>query len=222
MAQILHKNSKGIAIVREDFKTRSQVKVISGSTEKHSCLRIYRFKLIHEPVEVPYCSWANLDCCGGWSYDEEYLDTAVQKNLKLFSGRTTHLKSEYFPNCPTAEEARRQFDTMKEVLPDGVLGGIEDTAEDARFLYTFLCRTGSISEYIDLGRVFGFYEKLGVHVSDMEQQEIRRLCDMEIRCYGTSHAPFQYTHAMTTAQLITAGLLLGYPIESTASILQGY
>ena len=111
---------------------------------------------------------------------------------------------------------------MKEVLPDGVLGGIEDTAEDARFLYTFLCRTGSISEYIDLGRVFSFYEKLGVHVSDMEQQEIRRLCDMEISCYGTSHAPFQYTHVMTTAQLITTGLLLGYPIESTASILQGY
>ena len=203
---------KGIAIVREDFKTRSQVKVISESTEKHSCLRTYRFKLTYEPVEVPYCSWANLYCCGGWSYDEEYLDTAVQKNLKLFSGRTTHLKSEYFPNCPTAEEARHQFDTMKEVLPDGVLGGIEDTAEDAR----------SISEYIDLGRVFSFYEKLGVHVSDMEQQEIRRLCDMEISCYGTSHAPFQYTHVMTTAQLITTGLLLGYPIESTASILQGY
>lgn len=222
MSQILHRNSKGITIVREDFKTRSQVKVVSEFAEKRTCLRTYRFNLIHEPIEIPYCSWANLDCCGGWSYDEEYLDTAVQKNLKLFSGRTTSLKSEYSPNCPTAEEARCQFDAMKDTLPDGVLGGIEDTAEDTRFLHTFLCRTGSISEYIDLGRVFSFYEKLGVHVSNTERQEIGRLCDIEISCYGTSHAPLQYVRAVTMVQLITTGLLLGYPIESTASILQGY
>ena len=60
------------------------------------------------------------------------------------------------------------------------------------------------------------------HISDMEQQEIGRLCDIEISCYGTSHAPFQYVRAVTMVQLITTGLLLGYPIESTASILQGY
>ena len=222
MSQILHQNSKGIIMVREDFKARSQVKVVSEFAGKRACLRTYRFNLIHEPVEVSYCSWANLDCCGGWSYDEEYLDTAVQKNLKLFSGRTTSLKSEYFPDQPTAEEARRQFDAMKEALPDGVFGGIEDTTEDARSLHTFLCKTGSISEYIDLGRVFSFYEKLGVCVSEMDQQETRRLCDMEISCYGTSRAPFQYAQARTPVQLITTGLLLGYPIESTASILQGH
>ena len=122
-------------MVREDFKTRSQVEVVSEYAGKHTCLRTYRFNLIHEPVEVPYCSWANLDCCCGWSCDEEYLDTAVQKNLKRFSGRTTFLKSEYLPDHPTAEEARCQFDAMKESLPNGVLGGIEDTMEDAQDLY---------------------------------------------------------------------------------------
>lgn len=94
--------------------------------------------------------------------------------------------------------------------------------ENAHFFRTFLCRTGSISEYIDLGRVFGFYAKLGVNISSMEQQEIKRLCGMEISCYGMGHAPFQYVHAGTPVQLITTGLLLGYPIESTASILQGH
>lgn len=58
MGQILHRNSKGIVMVREDFKTRSQVKVVSEYAGKYTCLRAYRFNLIHEPVEVPYCSWA--------------------------------------------------------------------------------------------------------------------------------------------------------------------
>lgn len=222
MGQILHRNEKGIIMVREDFKTRSQVKVVSKFAGKRACLRTYRFNLIHEPIEIPYCSWANLDCCGGWSYDEEYLDTAVQKGLKLFAGITRSLKSKYSPNNPTAEEARRQFDAMKGTLPEGVLGGIEDTMEDPRFLHTFLCRAGTISEYIDLGRVFSFYAKLGVNISSMEQQEIRRLCGIEISCYGMGHAPFQYVHAGTQVQLVTTGLLLGYPIESTVSILQGH
>ena len=222
MEKVLYQNSKGVSIVREDFKTRSQVKVVSEFAWKRACLRTYRFNLIHEAVEVPYCSWANLDCCGGWSCDEEYLDTAVQKGLKLFAGITKSLKSEYLPNHPTAEEAKRQFDAMKEALPSGVLRGIEDTTEETRVLHMFLCRTGSISDYIDLDRVFSFYEKLGVHVSTMEQQEIRRLCNMEMSCYGTGHAPFQYTRAATPVQLITTGLLLGYPIESTVSILQGH
>ena len=72
MEQVLHHNSKGVSIVREDLKTRSQVKVVSEFAGKRACLRTYRFNLIHEAVEVPYCSWANLDCCGGWSCDEEY------------------------------------------------------------------------------------------------------------------------------------------------------
>lgn len=65
MEQVLHRNSKGIVMVREDFKTRSQVKVLCEFAQKHHCIRTYRFNLIQEPVEVPYCSWANLDCCGG-------------------------------------------------------------------------------------------------------------------------------------------------------------
>ena len=91
MKQVLHHNSKGVSIVREDLKTRSQVKVVSEFAGKRACLRTYRFNLIHEAVEVPYCSWANLDCCGGWSCDEEYRDTAVQKGLKLFAGITNQI-----------------------------------------------------------------------------------------------------------------------------------
>lgn len=40
--------------------------------------------------------------------------------------------------------------------------------------------------------------------------------------YGTPDAPLVYFKSCTAAELITTGLLLGYPLESTASILGGH
>jgi len=85
--EILHRNSHGIVIARYDYKTRSKVRVYSEDpcTGKTFGLRIYRFKLIADQFISPYIGWSNLDCCGGWSCDEEYLDTAVQTGKKLFA-----------------------------------------------------------------------------------------------------------------------------------------
>lgn len=209
-------------MIREDFKRRSQVKVVNDYEGKRICLRTYRFDFIPEPVEVPYCSWANLDCCGGWSYDEEYLDTAVQKGLKLFAGRATSLKHPYAPNNPTLEEAHQEFEALKSSLPAGCFADIASEQISQNYFYTFICRTGRIADYIDLEMVFQFYEKLGCAIPASERREVEHLCDYEISRFGTSQSPFDYARAFSDAELITTGLLLGYPIESTVSILQGY
>lgn len=222
MGITLHQNSKGIKMVRDDFRFRSQVKVISENAGKRYTLRTYRFDNIHEPVEIPYCSWANLDCCGGWSCDEEYLDTAVQNGSKLFAGRATTLKHQYSPNAPTLEDARRQFEAFKKTIPAGVFADEESERPSSDWFYTFICREGTISDYIDLDAVFYFYDKLGQIISSAEKEEIERFCSCEIKQYGTSRAFFQYAHAATKTELVATGLLLGYPIESTVSILQGY
>ena len=75
---LLHKNSKGVTIIREDGKKRSSVKVLAP--DGHT-LHTYRFNNI-PPYSHPLLSWANLDCCGGWTYDKEYLLTAVQNGKK--------------------------------------------------------------------------------------------------------------------------------------------
>lgn len=67
--------------------------------------------------------------------------------------------------------------------------------------------------------VFDFYCKLGIYAPN---DEVCRLCDVEIRQYGTPNAPFVYFEVCTAAEQITTGLLLGYPLESTASILCRY
>lgn len=209
-------------MVREDFKLRSQVKVYSGFPEHKYCLRTYRFALIHEPIEIPYCSWANLDCCGGWDYDDEYLDTAVQKGLKLFAGRVISLRHQYGPTLPTRQEAARNFELFQKTMPAGVFAGVERPQQNPNYFYTFVCRTGKISDYIDLETVFAIYGKLGQTIPASVRSEIRRFCGYEMKQFGTEQAPFQYAHAETTAELIATGLLLGYPVESTVSILQGH
>lgn len=190
-------------MVRGDMKKRSKVTVRNS---RGDCMRIYRFNNIQDRFESPYISWANLDCCGGWACDEVYLDTAVQCGAKLYAGRTQTLK---------------QYLAFEATLPEGVVAGQEELREsNQHYLYTFICRTGTIADHIDLDAVFDFYTKLGIY--DAPRDAVCRLCNVEIRQYGTANAPFIYFNAATDAEWITTGLLLGYPLESTASILCGY
>lgn len=215
---ILHENPYGIQMIRVDMKKRSKVTVRNSYGDY---MRTYRFNNIQERFESPYISWANLDCCGGWACDEAYLDTAVRRGLKLYAGRTQFLKREpYLMQYPTKDEALAVFESMNQTLPSGIVAGEEKLLESGdTCLHTYICRTGTIADHIDLEAVFDFYGKLGI---DAPRDEVRRLCDVEIMQYGSSDAPFVYFNACTEAELITTGLLLGYPLESTASILWGY
>ncbi len=222
MSELLHKNSKGITIFREDYKKRSQVKVFSEFQGKRHILRSYRFKQIPDRFNSPFCSWDNLDCCGGWSSDDTYLDTAVQEGKKLYAGRYQRLKSSYFPSLPSRDEALRKFQKIVDALPDGVTAGIEGRYDREDFLHTFICREGKIADYFDLKDVFKFYGKLGLNFPQNVVAQVESLCSIEIKTFGGEAPPFLYYQAGTPVELITTGLLLGYPIESTASILCGY
>lgn len=222
MIELLHKNSKGVTILREDYKKRSQVKVFSEVDGKRHILRSYRFNLISDRFDSPFCSWANLDCCGGWSADETYLDTAVQAGRKLYAGRCQYLKSLNLPNYPTRDDALREFQKIVDVLPDGIIADIEGREHGRDCLYTYICREGRIADYFSLDGVFEFYGKLGLRFPDIIVNEVKELCNLEIKTFGGENPPFLYADADTDVEFITTGLLLGYPIESTASILCGY
>ena len=224
MSELLHQNSKGVKIVREDYKKRSQVKVFSEFQGKRYILRSYRFNQIPDRFDSPFCSWANLDCCGGWASDDTYLDTAVQEGRKLYDGRAEHLRSSYSPDLPSMDEALQEFQKMAEGLPAGVTAGIEESGrENAEgFLYTFICREGKIEDYFDINDVFEFYGKLGLNLPQYVSAQVNELCGIEIKAFGGDKPPFIYYQADSPIELITTGLLLGYPLESTASILCGH
>ena len=146
------------------------------------------------------------------------MDTAVQEGTKLYAGRVQSLRDQYVPNAPTLEDARREFAAFKASLPPGVYGAEETIQTDGRNFHTYICREGAISDYFDLGKAFDHYRKLGVDLEPF-RAEIGGLCSVEIKDYGTEGAPYQYFNTVTVPRLVTTGLLLGYPIESTASFL---
>lgn len=222
MSELLHRNSKGVTMVREDYTRRSQVKVFSEVDGRRYILRSYRFNLIPDRFDSPFCSWANLDCCGGWSADETYLDKAVQEGRKLYAGRCQCLKSLNLPNYPTRDDALQEFQKIADALPDGIIADIEVRENSEDILYTYVCREGRIADYFELNAVFEFYDKLGLRFPEIIVDEVKELCNLEIRTFGGTNPPFLYYNANTDVELITTGLLLGYPIESTASILCGY
>lgn len=220
MGTILHQNSHGVKMIREDFKKRSLVKVIAEDNAGTICFKKYRFNLIPEPINIPFCSWANLDCCGGWVYDRDYLNTAVQKGLKLFAEDAIRLKSTLFPDAPTAVEAIHQVDVLATTLAPDIYAGFNSDSISRGQLDIFICRTGCIADYISLDKVFYFYERLGLPLTPEERSEIEQYCHIELKEFGTPAAPFLYSGGLTPTQFITTGLLLGYPIESTVATVQ--
>lgn len=224
MSELLHQSSYGVTMLREDYKKRSQVKVFSEYQGKRHILRSYRFNRISDRFDSPFCSWGNLDCCGGWLSDDTYLDTAVQEGKKLYAGRVQRLQSSYFPELPSREDALQGFQKIVDELPAGVIAGVEYNGRDSMedFLYTFICREGRIADYFDLNDVFKFYSKLGLEFPQYVVAQVKALCKIEIKTFGGEKPPFLYYQAGAPVELITTGLLLGYPIESTASILCGY
>lgn len=181
----------------------------------------YRFPNIPESFESPYLSWRNLYCCGSWPFHESILDTAVQEGTKLFASRRQAVRTYDQMELPTFEDVRQSFEILKASFPTGVYGAKETIPIDDNlyFFRSYICREGSIADYFDLDKVFEHYRKLGVNLQPFES-EIWRLCSVEIKTYGTEWAPFSYfREGKSPAQFVTTGLLLGYPIESTASII---
>ena len=209
----IYERRAGIACVSVQYR--------SPGKNRNRRLREYRFPDIQEIFESPYLSWRNLYCCGGWGFDSSILDTAVQEGTKLFAGRIQTLQNEYCMTMPTMEEAQRDFELFKASFPPGVYGAKETVlpavANDGYFR-SYICRDGSIADYFNMDKVFEHYHKLGVELAQF-QEEILRLSSIEINMYGTDKAPYQYYCSNSVPKLVTTGLLLGYPIESTVSCL---
>lgn len=222
MSELLHQNSIGISIIRTDLKRRSHVKVISHHNGSDYTHRTYRFNNIPDRYFSIYMSWANLDCCGGWSFDEEYLRHAVQNEKKLYADISISLKDRYFPDAPTTPEAIASLYQLQDTLPDTLCAGIDNRISNNKHLNIYICRRGAIKDFFSLNIVFLFYQKLGIHLSDQTKDEVSRYCVIEISDFSSSAAPYVYYDSSSPAELITTGLLLGYPIESTASLLEGF
>jgi hypothetical protein len=202
MVEILLETSLGV--IFEKTATRNRCRVTVKNKDGGLTHMTYRFKRGAEPISSPYISWENLNCCGGWHCDESYLLTAVQEGKKLCAGITFNNESE-----PVK---------YRDSLPDEYPHYCRPPMHNGP--YTFHCidvvRKGAITDYIDEGEVFRAYGELGIANFNRERLSgLLRTPMLRLVC-----GAFDYANPKTPEELITTGLLLGYPPESTAWLLE--
>lgn len=194
---VLHENSKGIKIVREDYKNRSKVRVLGldGST-----IRTYRFNNVAE-YQHPYLSWENLDHCGGWASDDTYLLSAVQ-NMKKPSAQYA-VVNEPVPNIK--HDSNVEIYCMSEQIYNNYTRN-----------QVYIARTCSLKDLFNIDSVIDAYKKQDI---SLEKEDLMPY--MEKPIMELMKKEF-YANQTSITEVVITGLMLGYPIESTASILCGY
>ena len=214
MKELLFRSNLGIEFNRETCGGLCSVKVQTRRSKRAYTIAKYIFPNIDLFTSSPYLSWGNLNCCGGWAYDESYLFTAVQEGKKPYAGAAICL-----PVPGMTAEAKSKLLEIKATLPDNCAAGQENIRNE-RFFPLYICRKGCLKDFFDLERVLEDYSRMGISLNSKDRGEFFSLCDIELSQFSTG-SPMDYSDTTTDAELIATGLLLGYPIESTASILLG-
>ena len=201
----IFKSDSGIVFVRSDAKNWSTVSVKSENAR--SAIRKYSFQSIPtDTFQSPYISWANLNCCGGWTFNREYLLTAVQEGKKLCAGITI-----------TDDEQAMQ-DYIKSLGSEYPYFCPPTTHNGPyTFYHIDVTRQGSISDYIDMDAVRKTYSAMGIDLLDFD--EIKTFTSQQMLHLLDGTVEFDYCNSCGDEQLVVTGLLLGYPLESTAALL---
>ena len=175
--------------------------------------------------ESPYLSWRNLYHAFSGYQDEAYLETAVQEGKKLFAQCVMTMKTDRptYGKAFSDEEAAEYMQNLKSSMPENCECGFIPHKCDKDFKRYYICREGKLSAYFNLDAVFERYHQLGVELSEEERRNVREMANNEISVFATKDAPFDFLclNCALDTEWIVNGLLLGYPIESTVSVLNG-
>ncbi|RKI66720.1 hypothetical protein D7V91_11490 [bacterium 1xD42-67] len=209
---LLYQSNVGIQFNKVVSKGICTVKVQSKPGKRAYTHMRYVYPDVKLSVSSPFLSWENLNCCNGWFYDTTYLLTAVQEGKKLYAGSTIFLES---PSARTSAEAH--LEEIKAILPDTCSAGKEQVMNE-RFFPFYICRRGTLQDFFNLEQVLTDYDRMGIRLSPQDRKRFFLLGDVDLEEFATGK-PMCYFSCNTDAELIATGLLLGYPIESTASLL---
>ncbi len=212
MKQLLFQSSLGIQFNKEVSKGLCTVKVQTKTGKRAYTLRRYTYPNVKLSIASPFLSWENLNCCNGWAYDKGYLLTAVQEGKKLYAGSTIRLQSP-----ADIEKAEAHLEDIRSTLPDTCLAGKEMVMNDRSFPI-YICRRGRLKDYFNLEQVLEDYKRMGIMLSAQDKRILFYLGSIELAQFATGK-PMCYFHCISDVELMATGLLLGYPLESTASLI---
>ena len=199
----------GIQFVREDYKKRSAVKVKNG--RKTVC--VYHMNNIPF-FQNDYLSWENLNCCGGWKFDDKYLYTAVQNHKKLVVTITVETDS---PDKTVVEKTVENWNLdLHEcdlfISPDYVKG------HKVYWWSVIVARKGTLNDFFDMEEITSAYSLQGLELDREELQEYFSVPLIDL--FAHKKKDFDFANPRTVPECVITGLGLGYPLESTVSFIQ--
>ena len=224
--EIVFESNRGIIFERTLFNN-GKARLAVRFKDNNKMITDYRYT--NAPgLQSPYLNWENLNCVDGWIYDKTYLHTAVQNDKKLYAGicfsiaKEEMYSSQALPPCFYTEgEVAERVEAMTEGLPGDCVLGVEGPDSDRLYStlrYIYICKTGAIQDYIDVDDVVSVYGRFGINLDDSHIYRIKELCSVEISSFA-DNTRMDYGNPNSVAEWVATGLLLGYPIETTASIL---
>jgi hypothetical protein len=201
--RIFDGDGSGIVFVRTDTAKTSRV-TVKHESERY-VFRVYKFPNVPNTLQSPFISWANLNCCNGWRYDESYLLTAVQEGKKLCAGITFNAEHELAAYLDGLNDEYPRFCEPPRKNHTGY------------WYYVDVTRKGCIGDYIDIAAVCELYPALGIQRLDFGKISELAAAPMLHLLDGT--VPFDYGNPKSDEEYVVTGLLLGYLVESTAALL---
>ena len=207
---ILNENIYGIRMIRTDLKKRSRVDVINKNGDT-----LHTYRMNNVPFyENKYLSWQNLDHCNGWIHDKKYLDTAVQKELKLVAGISIDIDDEGEIQAKL-DEVRETLDLSKE---DVALEKVIHNGSH-KWMNVVIARKGSLSDFYDMKEIVQAYLRQGVEI---DMAGLEEYFNVELgELFSGKYRGFDYGALRSDIEWVVCGLGLGYPIESTAWMING-
>lgn len=203
MPEILLETSKGIIFEKVTTKNRCRV-TVKNKDGSHNHMT-YRFNKDVEPISSQYISWENLNCCGGWPYDSSYLLTAVQEGKKLCAGINF--------------DSEKELKDYEDNLSDDYVHFCKPPMSNGPYTtyYVDVARDGAICDFFNTDEILRVYRELGITnfnkglLSEFFTLPVWYIINGETFDYRQPHRPEEY---------ILTGLMLGYPLESTAWLLE--
>jgi len=226
MPEIIYRSNKGI-IFEKTVQKNGKCKLVVRNEEGGRAHMKYLYWNVLG-VDSPYLNWDNLNCCNGWAYDETYLYTAVQRSRKPFaqivfsSYDADWLKQIRREDLPTENDTDKIIKKLIKELPDDCILNEEPIERRDNFSRRCvnICKNGTIIDYINLDDVYAAYERLGFEITDKIKDKIGQVCSIPMELFAADDFPFDYGNPQCASQLIITGLLLGYPVETTAFLLE--
>lgn len=203
----------GFTLVQKSKGAFSQVRVLYDNNKRASST--YTFPNVACDFQSPYLSWENLLHCGGFQVKDDYLKyIAVQQGKKLYAGFGYFTHQHGTPRHKIDDEISR----ITEALPEDCEFGLEEP-QNHNLLNYYVCRKGAVKDYIDIDNALLCYKQMGLDLRS-EDDCVKRYCAIEMRDFSQSDKiAFDYGNPSSIGQYIVTGLLLGYPLASTYSLI---